>query len=98
MKWKEKIGLSALLLPHVLVVSLACYGSLHLKGLVMGNSADKKYFAELHNKNRAAKPKAAELERLDRIENPWKYTSTRAALHQARLWMSIASGMSIRRD
>lgn len=61
----------------------------------MGNNADKKYFSALHNKRRVERLAAEEALRLDKIENPDKYRSSKAALHHARMFMAVAAGFGV---
>ncbi len=61
----------------------------------MGNSAKKKEAARIHNEKRTKRKAAQEALRLDKIENPEKYRSSKAALHHARLFMAVAAGFEV---
>jgi hypothetical protein len=52
----------------------------------MGNSAKKKEAARIHNETIKKRKAANEAERIDRIENPDKYRSSKADLRQARMF------------
>ena len=58
----------------------------------MGNSAKKKEAARIYNEMRVKRKVAQEAERIDRIENPDKYRSSKATLHHAMMWMAVATG------
>ena len=61
----------------------------------MGNHADKKYFAELFNKERKARLEREEALRIDRIENPEKYRPSRRATRKAKMLLAVAAGMGV---
>ena len=61
----------------------------------MGNHAKKKEAARIHNEMMIKRKAAQEAERIDRIENPDKYRSSKASLLQARMFMAITTGMGV---
>tara|TARA_R110000787_G_C13410686_1_gene444170 strand:- start:1822 stop:2025 length:204 start_codon:yes stop_codon:yes gene_type:complete len=62
----------------------------------MSNNQIKKRSAELFNRRRTERMAAQEVERIDRIENPDKYRSSKAALRQARMFMAVAAGFGVK--
>lgn len=60
----------------------------------MGNNAKKKEAALVHNKMMKERKLAHEAEKLDRLENPDKYRSSKKALHHARMIMAISAGFN----
>ena len=60
----------------------------------MGNNAKKKEAARIHNETMAKRKASIEAERIDRMENPDKYRSSKEYLRHARMFMVVAASLA----